>query len=130
MLTTSDMTTRELMKAAQNARSYPAWEDGATYHVGTRLLKGGVVCSCFATLDEIIATLNTRPHVPSKREAKTIRRLRAQTGQTEAWLRAHPTYGQEIADAQFPDRRTISQREADQIAKYYGNLFGRMFKVV
>ena len=39
------------------------------------------------------------PHVPNKNEAQLLRRLMAQTGLTEAELREHKTYRQQLAQA-------------------------------
>jgi hypothetical protein len=129
MITLQDMSTRELIAAAQPPY-YPC-DDTNPVLVGTRLLPGGVPQEVYATLDELTEELKKRPHVSSKLEAKTIRRLRSQTGQTEEWLRAHPKYGQEIADAQNPNRRPVTADWAKRMMPLYGEkIFGRMFKVI
>jgi hypothetical protein len=131
MLTVKDMTTRELLSAAKGARAYYAGNvDEGDYFIGQRFVKGGDMAICRATFAEIVSELNTRPHLPSKREGKTIRRLRAQTGQSEEWLRSHPKYGQEIVDAQYPNRTPISSEYAARIAPAYGRWFGCMYKIV
>jgi hypothetical protein len=132
MTTLRDLSTRELLNAAKSAHSWSFDEDTpARIPVGRRLLAGGVVCVVEATLAEILSVLNTREHVPSKAEAKVIRQLQAKTGQSEEWIRAHPKYGQMLADVQFPNRRRISAREAARIAPLVGQRwFGRMYKVI
>lgn len=126
MTTIYDMTTRELIKALRIARAY-YYNDPTP--VGSRLVEGGVLETVWATRDEIIQELSTRPHVPSKKEAQFIRQLRAKTGQTEEWLRAHPRYGQEIADACYPNRREVSAVEYAQNKQWYGSWVDHFFKI-
>ena len=132
--TIRNLTTQELLRTVRKWDwTWSRDPDGPPEQiaVGSRMVEGGTKVTLFASRDEILAELSVREHVPGKREAKVIRRLQAQTGQTEEWLRAHPKFGMEIADAQNPNRRTITPAEAAQRAKYYSpKLFGKLFKVV
>lgn len=111
-LTLSDLSTRELLNAIRASRSYHRpWfdedpEDERVY-VGHRALKGGDVRSVYATHDEIRAALRLREHVPTKKEGKTLRRLRAQTGMSADQLRVHPRFGQDVVDAQLNRTRKV-----------------------
>lgn len=128
MLTLKDLSTRELMSVRKNTHGWD-WPGDEPFAVGQRVVAGGAVEVVTATLGQVLDELNTRPHVPSKKEAKVIRRLRAQTGQSEEWLRAHAKYGQEIADAQWPNRRIVTKQWAEKMAIHYGVWFGRLFKI-
>jgi hypothetical protein len=130
MITIQDLTTRELLQARDTYRNrYYTDEDEDQLLIGKRLVEGGNEEHVVGTMADIMAELNRRPHVSTKMEAKLIRRLRAQTGQTEEWLRAHPKYGQEIADAQRPNRQVIGASYAKTIAPLLGKFFGKMYKV-
>lgn len=134
--TLKDFTTRELLQAARNERAHGHRFDVEHGHaedtvlVGTRLTKGNVPVAVYCKMQELLDELNTRPHVTGKREAKVLRRLQAQTGQSEEWLRAHPRFGQELVDAQYPNRRPCTPEFARRMAVYYGSAFGKLFKVV
>jgi hypothetical protein len=128
------MSARELLRALHDAYSCNYYSDDGVEeprYIGTRIIRGGEVVSVYGTYSEIRAALRSKPHVPSKPEAKMIRRLQAQTGMTEQQLRAHPRYGQMIADPQGK-RRVLDRRNTDQIRSYqraYGSSFGRFFVV-
>ena len=136
--TLRDISTRELLKALPLAVMYCDWySDYGTkldiskpIFVAKRLLKGGEIYEIFATEIDIRAVLKTRPHIPGKKEAKVIRRLMAKTGQSEEWLRAHSRYGQELVDAQYPNRRIVTPEWAASMSPHYGPYFQDMFKVV
>lgn len=116
MITIKDISTRELLDI--NLRTYHP--DGEAIIVASRLVAGGQVENVYATIDEIRRELANRPHVCGKKEAKTIRRLKAQTGQSEEWLRSHPRYGQDIVDAQKTKPRiAISKTRFDQYSSTY-----------
>ena len=115
-LTLQDITTRELLGIRLN--QYYADE---TILIASRLGKGGEYQNVFATIDEVRQELVKRPHISSKKEAKLIRRLKSQTGQSEEWLRKHPRYGQEIVDAQkSKPRLAVSKQQYDKLATYFG----------
>jgi hypothetical protein len=115
-ITIKDISTRELLDIRLN-QYYP---DGEVILVASRLGKGGEVHNVYATLDEIRRELSNRPHVCGKKEGKLIRRLKAQTGQSEEWIRAHPRYGQDIVDAQqTTPRRVVTKERFDVIATWY-----------
>jgi mRNA deadenylase 3'-5' endonuclease subunit Ccr4 len=118
MFTVHDLTTQELLNARGAFRAYDVGDDELVF-VGSRNAPGGQQINVCATHDEIMAELNTRPHVPSSKESRVIRQLKAKTHQSEEWLRAHTTYGQEIALAGNP-RKMVSVREYQWIAKAYG----------
>lgn len=135
-LTLRDLTTRELLNAVKG-NHWPLWEYESGYRevgdpifVGKRYVAGGSIEEVYARPHEILSALNTREHIPGKREAKVIRRLRAETGMSVEELRAHPKYGQELVDAQFPNRRPVSDAWAKKMSHHYGSSFGRLFKVV
>ena len=126
MVTLHDMTTRELMNALRLARD--CYDDDPV-HVGSRFVEGGKLVGVWATLDEIRYVLNNRPHIPSKKEAQVIRQLKAKTKQSEEWLRAHPKYGQEIANACTPDRRVVDAQTYQRMAKLYGGVVSHLYKI-
>ena len=133
--TIQDLSTRELLSAFRALRieGRAGWgpNTGAdTFVAGSRLHTGGVVGGVSCTEDELVAELALRPHVLSKQEGRVIRRLQAQTGWTVEQLRAHPRFGMEIADAQYPNRKEVSQAFAAHNAAHYGKWFGRLFKVI
>jgi hypothetical protein len=135
-LTLHDLTTRELLNAVKG-NYWPLWEYESGYRevgqpifVGKRYVAGGNIEEVHARPHEILAVLNTREHVPGKREAKVIRRLRAETGMSTEELRAHSKYGQELVDAQFPNRRPVSAAWAKKMRPFYGSSFQQAFKIV
>ncbi len=133
--TLQDVPTRFLLTAL---RTHIPWyssleedTDRELHFVHSRPAPGGQgFDAVYATRLQLKCELATRPHVPSKREGQAIRRLQAQTGWSVEDLRAHPRYGMEITDAQFPNRRVVTAEFAARMSKYYGDQFGRLFKVV
>lgn len=138
MIALSKISTRELLKELRSRRSFGIGEEVSgckpTFikrgNVAFRLVEGGNTDVAVATTAELVAELDTRPHVPGKPEGKTLRRLMAKTGWTEEQLRAHPRFGMELADAQHPNRQKISPSWARQLKSHYGSRFGSKFKVV
>lgn len=135
MFTLQDMTTRELLNARNltRGRYRDDDEDDDEEHVlvGTRRAPGGIEFSVTATRDEIRDALHSREHVPSKVEATVIRRLKAKTKQSEEWLRAHPKYGQEIANAGNSTRQVVSSGRYQRLTKIYGKqLTAKQYKIV
>jgi len=133
--TIQNLSTRELLSAFRALRieGRAGWgpNTGAdTVVVGSRLHPGGVLGGVSCTEDELVAEIALREHVPSKQEGRVLRRLQAQTGWTVEELRAHPRFGMEIADAQYPNRQQISPVHAERYAALYGKSFGKLFKVV
>lgn len=82
-LNISDFTTRELKNALHSNyrfdyEDYYAYDDKPKqFWVGQRHLPGGQLTGFYATEAKIRAELRKRPHLPSKKEDKTIRRLMA-----------------------------------------------------
>lgn len=124
-ITLHDLTTRELLNAISKAHN--GYDDPV--YVGHRFVEGGQRVNVWATLDEIRYALTCRPHVPSKKESQVIRQLKAKTKQSEEWLRSHPKYGQEIADACYPNRREVSAVEYVQHKQWYGSWVDHFFKI-
>ncbi len=119
MFTIHDLTTRELLNAREAARHCSHREDDRVF-VGARTAPGGQTYNVWASYDEIVYALSCREHVPSKKEAQVIRQLKAKTKQSEEWLRAHPKYGQEIADACTPDREVVSVQRYQKMVSLMG----------
>jgi hypothetical protein len=44
-------------------------------------------------------------------------------------LRDHPKYGQEIVNAQHPNRQVVSAKWAKEYGIFYRNLFGKLFVI-
>jgi uncharacterized short protein YbdD (DUF466 family) len=137
-ITLKDISTRELLRARRDARYGSEYGGDRLKQAGDftkretiafRLVKGGESQSAVATMDELLAELATRPHIPSRSEGKLLRRLMAQTGQSADWLRAHPKYGEMLADHQHPNRRRITKEQAARFAKPHFKGFGNVFKV-
>jgi len=83
---------------------------------------------CFATREQVMDELNTRPHVPSGKEGKKLRQLMSKTGMTEEELRAHSKFGMDLGDAGSRRRRVKAKyaRElTDRTGKSAESLFGR-----
>jgi hypothetical protein len=134
IITLYDMSTRELLKALRSVpyERYDRYEDDEIekIRVGSRILPGGEQVSVWATRSEIKGALVGREHVPSKKEGKLLRQLKAKTGMTEAQLRAHPKFGQELVDVQLSQpRRIISKEEAIWYRQVFGSFFATRFKV-
>lgn len=127
MITIKDISTQELLTSISGKRYNDITNDEEEIFVGFRLVPGGTVEmpmseSVYATRTEIKAELALRPHVSNKAEGKLIRKLMAQTGQSEEWLRAHPRYGQEIfeiGNCNGKKRKTISKESYVEASKYY-----------
>ena len=133
--TIKDMTTKELLNA-KTSLAPGEFRDGDGHLRGTdlvaighRVVSGGKVVEVKATRAEIINELNTRPHVPSKKEAQVIRQLKAQTHQSEEWLRAHPKYWQKIVDVSYPNRRAVTKQEYEKLARQHGNDVFKYYKI-
>ena len=60
----------------------------------------------FITLQQVLDELNTREHIPGKREAKLLRRLMSQNRMTAEQVKAVPKFATMLAQAQ--DRRVVS----------------------
>lgn len=127
MFTIHNMTTRELLNARAQTRNCYVGDERV--FVGSRFAPGGQQINVWATRDEIAYALYGREHVPSKKEAQVIRQLKAKTKQPEEWLRAHPKYGQEIADACTPDRKVVDAKTYQQLTKLYGVVTPKLFKI-
>lgn len=133
------ISTRELLAARRSVR-WDSETEGDRVKAGgfvkrafvaSRLVKGGEYQGVSATIDELLAELETRPHVPSRSEGKLLRRLMAQTGWTADQLRAHPKFGAQLADNQHPNRHRISKAEAARVLPAVGKThFGNSYKVV
>ena len=126
-ITIHDISTRELRDALRGGDFFTVENVDAIF-VATRVTPGGPV-SVYATVDEIKAVLATRPHLNSKREGKLIRRLMATTGQSEQWLRAHPTYGKMIGDASHPHRRPIPKEEYVRLKRVLGKYVDEQYVI-
>ena len=126
--TLQDMTAKELLNARNQARDYE-YHDDTLITVGHRAITGGERVTVEATLGDILRELNTRPHVPSKKEATVLRQLKAKTKQSEEWLRAHPTYSQQLADACYPNRRVVSEDYYKRLARAIGPDVTKMYKI-
>lgn len=134
MITIKDISTKELLWAlrvrSQYQYEYPDFiQSGEKLLVGCRLTTGGISQAVYSNRKELLDELATRPHVPSKAKSKVIRRLMSKTGQSEEWLRQHHKYGQEIVDAQLPNRRFVSPEWAKVNSRYYKSMFEKLFKV-
>ena len=138
-ITLKDISTRELKQRLGTIRlnheddSERLKGDGGFLKrigIASRQVKGGSYECAAATVDELTAELATRPHIPGRAEGKVLRRLIAQTGWTAEQLRAHPKFGMQLADAQYPYRREISAKDAPFFAKVHGKRFGSTYKVV
>lgn len=70
-------------------------------------------CNCFITLEQVRAELNTREHIPAKKEAKLLRRLMSQHKMTAEQVKSVPKFATMLAMAQ--DRRVV---DAETMAKY------------
>lgn len=143
MITIKDMSTAELLAAFRAGRIMPNdWDHKlkravpAKVFVGSRKVPGGTAEyplyeSVHALVGEIEAELKTRPHIPGKAEGKLLRRLMSETGWTEETLRAHPKFGEQLADAQHPNRRKISRTEAKRLVPILGRRqIGNTCKIV
>ena len=97
--------------------------------IGSVTDKGGVEVEIHVTEDELMDELKKRPHVPSKKEAKLIRSLKAKTGQSEEWLRAHPKYGQEIVEVTNPNRVEVSKKEYTKLLPLTNKSYMSKFKI-
>lgn len=133
-ITIKNITTQELLNAPAGARlaGYGSYDEGCSsdsIFVGSRPEKGGEPVGFHLTCDELTVELATRPHIPGKAEGKLLRRLMSETGWTADALRAHPKFGEQLADAKFPNRRMVSAAWAKAHAPLYGAHFGRMFKI-
>ena len=129
MATLQDMHTRQLLNALRSYHYTSEYEESERVFVGKVIAKGGEVEAVYATISEIRAVLNTRPHVSSKQEGKLLRRLRAQTGMSEAELRKHPKYGTMLFNVQHPRRQVISPKQAPWYQMVYQSLFPTRFYV-
>ena len=133
--TLQEVPTRVLLAALRDFPHEDPYDDAAPevvyVHKRPANVPGGFDV-IHATHDAIRTELRTRPHVPGKKEAQILRRLMAQTGWTEEQLRAHPRFGMELADAQFPNRRVLEPGPyADRLRQSLGDhWFGRQYKVV
>lgn len=136
MITIKDISTRELLIALRISSQSCCYDFETVMDsehkilVGSRLTTGGNYQTVYATKKDILDELSTRPHISNKKESKVIRRLMAKTGHSEEWLRQHSKYGQEIADAQYPNRRIVSSDWAKQYSERFGSMFGKLFKVI
>lgn len=97
--------------------------------VATLIDKGAVPVNLYATKEEICGVLQTREHVPTKKEATLIRALKAKTKQSEEWLRKHSKYGQMIADAAQPNRKEIGVKQFQRLAELTNKDYMRGFKI-
>lgn len=129
MVTLSDMSTRELIRALRSADWFDADHDHETY-VGKRLVAGGIEQRVFGKLSDVRDELAKRPHVPNKQEGRIIRRIQSQTGMSVEEIRRTPKYQDELIDATHPNRRLVSPDWAKQFAPFYGSVFNKLFKVV
>lgn len=133
------ISTRELKRAYQEGKRGCVFEgletktDGGFEkrgRIANRLVKGGESRSVVASISELKAELESRPHIPGKKEGKLLRRLMKDTGQSAEWLRAHPKFGEQLADAQHPNRQRITPVWAPYYAARDGKNFGNHFKVI
>lgn len=67
------------------------------------------------TLDQVLAELKTREHIPGKQEAKLLRRLMAQNRLTAEQVRAVPKYATLLAQAQY--RRVVDAQTYERYRK-------------
>ena len=131
MITIKDISTRELLASISSKRYDDITNSEEKIFVGSRLVPGGTAEmplseTVYATRYEIKKELALRPHVGGKAEGKLIRKLMAQTGQSEEWLRSHPKYGQEIfeaANCNGKARTTISKKQYNSNEAFYGKEF-------
>ncbi len=136
MKTISDMSTKALLLARSDFRGYRGCYDfdGCVkledkIFIGSVTDKGGAEVEIHVTEDELMDELKKRPHVPSKKEAKLIRSLKAKTGQSEEWLRAHPKYGQEFFVVTKPNRIEISKKEYVKLLPLTNKSYMSKFKI-
>lgn len=129
MATLSDMSTKELMRALRGNDYFDSIANVEVY-VGKRLITGGVEQHITALVADVRAELAKRPHLPNKQEGRIIHRIRSNTGLTEEQIRATPKYQEELADAQYPNRREMTATQAKLVSQCYGKWFNRLFKVV
>ena len=115
MITLKDISTRELL-AARNSLAYYD-EYGTTNHTHKFFRIGkGDTCECVEVTDEeLYAELNTREHIPNKKDAKTLRRLQAQTG-----LSVEEVYAKHSDEFYPNNRRKVSKKEYLHWVKVYG----------
>lgn len=128
IVTLKQISTRELIRALRStyqARLFKQSQESEDEEVfvATRFVKGGVEVGVFATHAQIREELKTRPHIPSKKEGKVLRRLKHKTGMTYDQLRKHSKYGQEVFDSQLSAKR----RELDDVP--YNNILRRIVSV-
>lgn len=123
MKTLKDISTRELLSAyhsrynKDNADWWERTREGyvAPEHIFSRMGPGGVPDNVAASYDAIIAELSTREHIPSKREAKLIRQLKAKTGLSEREIRVQ--FGEKF----FPAKRyPVSVEQYNKYKTLYG----------
>jgi hypothetical protein len=67
---------------------------------------------CVVTIDQVLAELNTRPHLARGKEAKLLRRLMAENRMTDEQVRAIPKFATMLAQAQ--PRRVVSAETYNQ----------------
>jgi len=117
MITIHDITTRELTKAFKTREHHYGYDDDdrlPTEFTFYRIVAGGVEESVTATHAEIRAVLSTREHIPNKKDAKTLRRLQAQTSLSKEEIYAK--HGAEF----YPKNRTkVTQERYTWLAKMY-----------
>lgn len=117
MITLKQVTTKELI-----AQLHTYYNEGKL--VFSRVGKGGAQEYLYVDPEDVRKELQGRPHVPSKREAKLIRKLKAQTGRTEADLRKDRKYGPMIVEADLGQpRKRVMKEEYVKLEQIYGRRF-------
>lgn len=129
MITLSDMSTRELIRALRGFDWFDDDDHDSEVYVGKRWVAGGIEQRVFGKLSDVRDELAKRPHIPSRQEGRIIRRIQAQTGLSVEEIRRIPKYQDELADANYPNRRLVTADWAKRAAPTYGRVFNRLFKV-
>lgn len=71
------------------------------------------------TLDQVLAELKTREHVPGKQEARLLRRLMAKNRMTAEQIRAVPKFATLLAQVQY--RKVVDAQTYEKYKKYAPN---------
>lgn len=115
MITIANISTRELLKKKNEFFDYDFLEKDQ-FHTFERVVKNGIIERIEVSHAQLLEELNTREHIPGKKEASLIRRLSAKFKLTAKELRE-----------KFPEKFFPSNRE--KISKVeYTYLANRLFK--
>ena len=119
MLTISEITTRELVAAIRSER-YTDWYEDPSRRSDqefefSRVRPGKSIETLWVTRTELRNELATREHIPTKKDAKTLRRLQAQTG-----LSKDEIYARHGAEFYPKNRIAVTKERYIHIVEIYG----------